>query len=422
MRRSLLLSAGAAVLIVGAFALWPKGAETGNPRFFKDQTYNFEAIRVLSDTSPVGGDLADVTLAVAKVKTGDAESWYAAWSEQGDRVAALAAQTKDPISKGNALLRAHTYYRSAEFFLDPHDPKRPGIWKKNLTAFYSGLDALSVNYERISVPYGPDHHLNAVYFPGGQGAETKPLIVVVGGFDSTMEELYLHFVSAAHLRGYSVLIYEGPGQGSVLRDQGLTFIADWEKPNSAVLDTFLAHHPKPQKIVLLGESLGGYLAPRAAAFDTRIDGVIAYDALYNAGELAKRHVPPFVYWLRDHNYTGILKLLSYRPQSPGSEWAAKNGMWTFGLSNPLAVADAMQTMTIAPVVDRIHADVLLMGGTNDHFTPNDEIDKVKAGLTNARSVTSVVFDHASGGAEHCQLGAQSLWQATVFDWIAKTYP
>ncbi|MDR3498483.1 MAG: alpha/beta fold hydrolase [Parvibaculum sp.] len=421
MRRSGWFVAGVIAVAAATWLLWPKGAQIGNARFFKDQTYNFETIRVLTDTAPVGGDLAEVTLAVAKIKTGDAESWYAAWSEQGDRIAALAAKTTDATSKGDALLRAHTYYRAAEFFLDPHDPKRAAIWKKNLAAFYSGLDTLSVQYERISVPYGPGHHLNAVYFPGGSGAEAKPLIVMVGGFDSTMEELYFHFVAAAHRRGYSVLIYEGPGQGSVLRDQGLTFIADWEKPNSAVLDTFLASHPKPEKIVLIGESLGGYLAPRAAAFDPRIDGVIAYDAIYNAGEMAKRQVPKFVYWLRDHNYTGVLKLLSHRPQSPGSEWAAKNGMWTFGLSDPLAVADAFQTLTLEPVADRIGADVLLLAGTDDHFTPNGEIDKIKSSLTHARSVTSVVFDHASGGSEHCQLGAPSLWQSTVFDWIAKTY-
>lgn len=393
----------------------------GTARFFENQTYNFETIRVLTDTAPVGGDLADVTMAVARIKVGDAESWYAAWNEQGDRVAALAADTKDATSKGDALLRAHTYYRAAEFFLDPHDPKRAVIWKKNLAAFHAGLDTLGVQYERISVPYGADHHLNAVYFPGASSAESKPLIVVVGGFDSTMEELYFHFVAAARRRGYAVLIYEGPGQGSVLRDQGLTFIADWEKPNSAVLDTFLAHHPRPEKIVLMGESLGGYLAPRAAAFDSRIDGVIAYDAIYNAGELAKGQVPKFIYWLRDHGYNRVLKLLGHLPKSPDSEWAAKNGMWTFGLSNPLAVVDAMQALTLAPVADRIHADVLLLAGADDHFMPGDEIDKVRDSLTHARSVTSVVFDRESGGGEHCQLGASSLWHATVFDWLAATY-
>ena len=62
-------------------------------------------------------------------------------------------------------------------------------------------------------------------------AQRRPLIVVVGGYDGTMEELYLSVVAAALRHGYAVLTYEGPGQGSVIREQGLTFQFDWEKPN-----------------------------------------------------------------------------------------------------------------------------------------------------------------------------------------------
>ena len=257
---------GFAILVVlaAAWLFWPKPEDRGNARFFADQTYNFEAIRVLTDTGPAGGDTGEASQAIKLIKSGDAEGWYAAWNAEGDRVAALAAKTSDRVGRGDALLRAHTYYRSAEFFLDPHDAKRPAVWEKNIRAFYTGLDTLGVRYERIAVPYGR-YHLNAVYYPGPQGADAKPLIVMVGGYDSTMEELYLQLVAAAYRRGYSVLTYEGPGQGSVLREQGLTFTPEWEKPNGAVLDTFLATHPKPRKIVLVGESMGGYSAPRAAA-------------------------------------------------------------------------------------------------------------------------------------------------------------
>ena len=65
------------------------------------------------------------------------------------------------------------------------------------------------------------------------------------------------------------LCCDGPGQGSALRDQGLTFIHQWEKPTAAVIDAFLAGHSRPSKIVIVGMSMGGYLAPRAAAFDER---------------------------------------------------------------------------------------------------------------------------------------------------------
>ena len=414
------IGSGLVAILAAAWFFWPRPADMGHPRFFADQTYDFETIRVLSDIQPAGGDSEEALQTIPAIKAGDAESWYAAWSRAGDRVMTLANATRESTGKGDALLRAHNYYRAAEFFLSPWDPRRPALWKKNVDAFYAGLDTLKVAYERIRVPYGA-HHLNAVYYPGGAGSQTKPLIVFVGGYDSTMEELYFQLAAAAHRRGYSVLTYEGPGQGSVLREQGLTFTPQWEKPNGAVLDAFLAGHARPAKIVLIGASMGGYLAPRAAAFDKRIDGVVAYDVFFDGGAIASRNVPGFVFWLRDHGYTGVLKFLSGLRSDPGSEWAQQNGMWTFGQKNPLAVIDAFKAYNLAPVAARIDADVLALAGSEDHFVPSDQLGRFEKSLTRARSVTAVVFDRASGGAEHCQVGAPSVWQATLFDWLARKF-
>jgi alpha-beta hydrolase superfamily lysophospholipase len=414
---------GVLLLVLAAIGwhVLAKPEDQGNPRYFADQTYNFEAIRVLNDIASVGGDSADVTQAVGEIRTGNADDWYSAWTAVGDRAMVLANNTNDAISKGNALLRAHNYYRSAEFFLPPSDPRRAIAWKKNIDAFYKGLEVLGVNYERIRVPYG-DHHLSAVYYPGPAGSENKPLLIVVGGYDSTMEELYFHIAAAAHQRGYSVLTYEGPGQGSVLREQGLTFIPEWEKPTSAVLDTFLAKHPVSGKIVLIGESMGGYLAPRAAAFDSRISGVVAYDEFYDGYAIATRHVPSFVFWLRDHHYDSVLSFLAeHGPKDPGSTWATQNGMWVFGANSPFAVIDAFKNYTLAPVASRITGDVLILAGTDDYFVPLDQVDAFQKSLTHARSVTTKIFDRESGGSEHCQIGAASLWHATLFDWLAEKY-
>lgn len=416
MRRFGWIAAVVVAVLVGTFLIWPKQGDVGSPRFFADQTYNFEAIRVFSNNGPFGGDTGEPSQAIAKIRAGDADSWYAAWNEEGDRVSAFAAKTTDPVSKGNALIRAFNYYRSAEFFLSPNDPRRPGLWKKNTNAFYSGLDTLGVQHERITVPYGR-HHLNAVYYPGPQGADTKPLIVIMTGYDGTMEELYTQFVPSAYARGYSVLTYEGPGQGSVLREQGLTFTPEWEKPNGAVLDAFLASHPKPNKIVLIGESMGGYLAPRAAAFDDRIDGVVAYDVFFDAGAVAARNIPKFVFWLRDHHYDRTLNFLTGLRNDTGANWAQQNGMWTLGAKTPFGVLDAFKPYTLAPVASRIHADVLALAGADDHFVPADQMDEFEKSLVNARSVTAITFSRASGGGEHCQVGSSSLWQAAIFDWI-----
>ena len=408
------------VVVVAAWGFWPKKKPLGNARFFSDQAYYFEAIRVLTDTGPAGGDTGEASEAINHIKTGDPDSWYAAWDAVGDRVSALAATIHDRYSRGDALLRAHVYYRTAEFFLDQKDPRRPESWKKNVGAFYAGLDALGVRYERIKAPYG-QHHLNALYFPGPAGAETKPLLVVVNGYDGTMEELYAQVAVPAYRRGYSVLTYEGPGQGSVLREQGLTMTHEWEKPNSAVLDAFLAGHPRPVHMVLMGVSLGGYLAPRAAAFEPRVDGLIAMDEYFDGYAVATRHVPKFAFTLHAHGLDGVLNFLGDHHETPGARWAQQNGRWVLGVPDRMAVLEAFKPYNLAPVAGNIRADTLILVGAEDHFVPVEQAEQFKQSLTGARSVTTVVYDRASGGAEHCQVGAPSLWQATVFDWLAAKF-
>lgn len=415
--RKLWIGVGAVLLGLAVWVLWPAPEDRGQAKFFKDASYNFEARRVLNDVAEAGGDSGEALQAIGAVKGGDADSWYEAWLAAGDRTLASSQRVSDSQARGNALLRAHTYYRSAEFFLAPEDPRRPGVYRKNVSAFYQGLDAQGVLYQRSAIPYGA-YHLNSVYYPGSAGAESRPLLVVVGGYDSTLEELYLSVAAAAHRRGYSVLTYEGPGQGAVLREQGLTMQADWEKPNAAVLDAFLRDHIKPTKIVLLGESLGGYLAPRAAAFDPRIDGVVAYDIWFDGYAIATHKVPPFVFWLHDHGHDGVLESLARRNPDTGSRWAVANGQWVFGVRGMFAVLDAFKAYRLAPVAARITQDVLLFAGTEDHFVPIEQLQLTRNALSAARSVTAVSFDAASGGALHCQMGAPSLWQGALFDWMA----
>ena len=421
LRRFLKTLGGLFLLLVVALVVWPKPDDLGRSEFFADRTYQFEALRALNDVAVAGGDTGEAAQAISQIKGGDAQSWYVAWNAAGDRVRNLALRTNNSLSKGDALLRAHTYYRTAEFFLAPHDPLRPQIWKKNVDAFYGGLDALHVAHERLTIPYGKNH-LNAVYYPCPAGSEARPLLVVVGGYDSTMEELYLHVGAAALRHGYAVLTYEGPGQGSVIREQGLVFESTWEKPNGAVLDAFLASHARPAKIVLLGESLGGYLAPRAAAFDPRIDGVVAFDVWYDGFAVAARHVPPLAFWLREHGHTGILNFLAGLHSDSGATWAQTNGMWVFGVPDPFALLDAFKAYRLVPVAARIKADVLIFAGDDDHFIPADQLGQFRKSLTSARSVAAISFDRLSGGSQHCQIGAPSVWQAALFDWLNSTYP
>jgi len=172
--------------------------DVGFGRFYKNQTYHHAVLRALNQVAAHGADVSEVLQATTQVRAGDAQAWYAAWTALGDRNLARAKATKDQQSRGQALLRVHTYYARAEFFLPPHDPKRPASFDRNRKAFYEGLDTLGIAYEKIAVPYGT-HHLNAVLYPAPAPVRA-PLIMFCGGYDSTLEELYFFLVAAARAR------------------------------------------------------------------------------------------------------------------------------------------------------------------------------------------------------------------------------
>ncbi|WP_241547911.1 alpha/beta hydrolase family protein [Leptospira stimsonii] len=407
------------VLIVCVFLSLQCGT-VGQSRFFKDQAYHFQTLRALNDIRTDGADTGEVLETIRQIREGDSENWFLSWEKLAMRVLERAEKIQDPLSRGYAYLRAHNYIRTAEFFLSPEDERRLPSFQKGVNLFYKGLDILEVRYERIKVSY-EDKQLNAVYYPGPIGSEKKPLIVLVGGFDSTLEELYFVLVKSAYDRGYSVLTYEGPGQGSVIRTQDLGFTPEWEKPTKNVIDTFLSKHPKPKAMILMGMSLGGYFAPRAAAFDDRFEGVVSYDVLYDFGEVAERTVPNFVLWLKERKYDGLIELLvsikSYF--SPSFDWGVKNGRWTMKTANARETLDAFSAYSLESIAPKIKQDVLILAGTEDHFIPLKQVEDFRSKLKNARSVTTVIYDRASGGAEHCQFGAQALWQADFFDWMMR---
>ena len=134
--RKLGIAAAVVLLAWVVLIVWPAPVDVGHGKFFKDDSYNFEARRLLNDVAAAGGDSGEALQAIADIKGGDADGWYTAWLAAGDRASALSQHVKDAQLRGAALLRAHTYYRSAEFFLRPQDARRADAYVKSVNAFY----------------------------------------------------------------------------------------------------------------------------------------------------------------------------------------------------------------------------------------------------------------------------------------------
>ena len=129
--------------------------------------------------------------------------------------------------------------------------------------------------EALEIPF-EGARLPAYLFraPGADGP--RPLLIATSGYDSTIYEGYFGQAVPALRRGYHCLLFDGPGQGAVLFEQGVPIRADWETVVNAVIDAVIdTDGVDRDRIALTGWSLAGYLALRAATGEPRLAACIA---------------------------------------------------------------------------------------------------------------------------------------------------
>ncbi|HZZ35639.1 MAG TPA: alpha/beta fold hydrolase, partial [Caulobacteraceae bacterium] len=327
------------------------------------------------------------------------------WQEAMLRLGDLAAGQGRPLN-------AATYYRAAEFFLPFDDPRKLAAYRR----YREEIAAVDVGwpYERVEAAYG-DGALPAYRFTPSGAARDR--VLIHGGFDSYAEE-FLFWAAEWAQAGFEVIVFEGPGQGGALRDFGLTMDPFWEAPVGAMLDHF-----RIEDCTLIGLSLGGCLAPRAAAFEARIQRVIALDVLYDFFDCFGARLGPAVATaisrrLACGDDAAVQALFERVTQAqPSLAWAAAHGRHISGSQSVAEYLRWLKAMSTGSFSGLIRQDVLVMAGTEDHIVPLDQFYKQVAALTNVRSLTARLFTEAEDGQAHCRVGAMRLVLDYMRDWI-----
>ncbi|AIE61507.1 hypothetical protein BMMGA3_15770 [Bacillus methanolicus MGA3] len=315
-------------------------------------------------------------------------------------------------------MRASNYYRTAEFFLhgDKNDPRILETWGKSRSTFRQAIKLMDMPVEEVQVSY------EGTYLPGyfyRVDESQRPTLLVHGGFDSTGEELYFQVAAAALQRGYNCLTFEGPGQGSVIREQHLPFRHDWEKVVTPVVD-YLLNRPEvdPKRIALMGISLGGYLAPRAAAFEHRIAACIANDGLFSNqfGEMGRKFHKGSDEYLNKPDYMEkfVRELMD---KNTNVRWAIENGMFTYKAESIFELVQKTEPVTLEGVAQKIKCPTLVCEAEADHFFAGQP-QKLYDALTCPK--TFMLFTAKDCAEEHCQFGALLFYNQRVFEWLDET--
>lgn len=377
--------------------------------YFDDEDFDGQLQRSVGKADSGMANVGECLAVAEQISAGDRDSWFRAWSgfagqlvEQGQR--ALSAGHR--ATARSALLRATEYYRQAFFY---HRDDLDG--EELRTAYGSSVKAL-----RAALPL-LDYYAEVLtggvsgYLFAATAGVRRPTLLHVGGYDSTAEELYASVYTALE-RGYAFAAVDGPGQGAMLYDQRIPMRPDWEAVVPGMFDG-LAKHPQvdPERIVLVGRSFGGLIAPRGASGEHRLAAMIvdpgqlemASAVLNRLGELGK-HLDDEA---AEDRFQSLLSV-------PNLKAFLGPRMVTHGLTSVRQYFRDLLRYTNEDTAAAI---------TCPSFVTDNETDTVSVGqgkvlfdrLTCPK--TFRLFTKAEGAEGHCEGMAPAIFWAAALDWL-----
>lgn len=210
--------------------------------------------------------------------------WLDAWCETGDMHTQLAQDAERrgrTLTAGEAYVRAAICYHFSKFVWVIDMARNRAATEKAIASLYAAHRLLDPSAERIEIPFDGGRLVGNLRRP--QADARPPLVLLLPGLDSTKEEFF-HWENVFLTRGMATFSLDGPGQGETGFLMPIRY--DYEVAVSAALDA-LADRSEIDldRVGVAGVSLGGYYAPRAAAFEPRLKAVAAIGGPYDWGAL-----------------------------------------------------------------------------------------------------------------------------------------
>jgi 2,6-dihydroxypseudooxynicotine hydrolase len=229
-----------------------------------------------------GVDYNDMVATTARIETW--AQWLPEWSRTADEQAEFAAAAD---AAGHRLTAGQAWRRAS---VDRHFGKF--VWMVDLDLAREAthraveetrlaLERLDPTAERLEVPI--EGGTAAANLRRPAGAARPPYVVLIPGLDSTKEEFFW-FEQSFLDRGLATISLDGPGQG----ETGLSvpIRPDYETAVAPLLDLLADRGDLDHdRAGVVGVSLGGYYAPRVAAFEPRLKAVAGISGPFCFGDM-----------------------------------------------------------------------------------------------------------------------------------------
>lgn len=327
------------------------------------------------------------------------EAFFESWGRMADRLVALGEEAEAAghgRSAAEKYLRATAYYMTAERMQSRHYEPRKAMYRTMLDTMQRAVKLGGLNCERVEIPY------EGAAFPGlfirGHGEGPRPCMVFCNGLDSVKEMIALSVRERFAERGVSVLAIDHPGVGEALRLRGMPAIHDTERWAGAALDYLeTCGDVDAGRIGMMGWSLGGYYAPRAACYEKRFRLCVAWGANHNWGELQRRRLaregdmPVPHYW--DHV------------------------MWVWGKDSLEDFMAMMPQVTLDGHIANMSVPFLIVHGANDRQIPQEYAHQSHDQAIDAPERELKFFTDREGGVEHVSADNMEPVLSYIADWV-----
>lgn len=380
--------------------------------YFDDDTLDGQLQRSVAKADAGMANVGECLEIASQITPGDRDSWFRAWSTfaSGLTTAAdTAAAAGERTTARRAYLRAAEYHRQSFFW------HRDDLSCEELTTGHAA--SVAAFAKALGLVDTPARALEGdtpgyLFCPPGGGP--FPTILHIGGYDDTAEESAASAFEAVE-RGWAMACLDGPGTGRPLYERGVHQRPDWEHVVPAMVDLLVAQpEVDASRVVLVGRSFGGLLAPRGASGEPRLAALVVDPGQYDISEALPGRLGDL--WNRiddptaDADYESLL-------QFPNLKALFTPRMATHGITTVRGYLGDLRRYNCREQAPLVRCPT---------FVADNETDTVSTGqgqeLFDALTCTKEFrrFRKDEGAEGHCEGLAPGVFWAAAFSWLRRT--
>ncbi|MDD3813541.1 MAG: alpha/beta fold hydrolase [Desulfocapsaceae bacterium] len=388
---------------------------------FENTEMDFQLIRQLGSCATGGASIGQCLNLASKISNGSPKSWvqeFATLASQQEAEALQRLTRGHKISSGELYLMACNSYRAAEYYSSCNDPMHRQLGLRSRECFLKAIDCLAYHLVIPQILFA-NHILPVYFFTPTEETRSEKTLLIVSGFDGTLEEEFMAQGIAALKRGYNVLLFAGPGQMDTYRfTPASSFIPDFERVLQAILDWLVTRKEVAlERIALLGISFGGYFATRAAAHEPRIRALIVNSPIIDLHSYmaAFAGFDPALMPEEEDFTVNDLPDIPEALMDEQMKLMSENLITRFGRGSMKKTFQFMREFQVSDKLQDIKCPSLALVGAGEGEEPERQLQAFAQGA--GGEVDTFRFTAAQGADSHCQVGNLSYSAGIVLDWL-----